>query len=528
LILWTDWPRRRILDTLSTQLGMELKASSLSTGWTGTTKIENLVVKLPHEEKAFLTIPEIHLSHSCLPRMLLNQSVVLDSIQIYYPAVDLRQDQSGHWNAQDVVTLITEISRSNAKRLSDLTLPDLEIREGNITITDRNDKVTPIGSLRLDGKCKRPPAWWFELAVPDKIHLEGEIGVSAVHAHKIVIKVERGAEFLGTGITGETAPLNPPGQIDGQATISLNNWLLSSSQLSWQNIDLAILGDWWPILDGLTGRSAGILTAQPADQQRPLGPLYIQAQSDLSDAAINGAQLGSCEVVAYAGEDRLIIKQLMLEMAEGIIRARATFSRHDGELFTYMNCNFKHLDLDQLVHMFQPQANKVAGCLTGSGSVVFSRDLKRLTGNADFQLSETDLVNNFVIATLYNSLNLKFDQAQLTGVGRISLRAEGAILHIPSFYYFNRGVEVRGAGVIKDISLGLASPIEGYAIGSTRPLKGMRLPGVEELDKLMSFLQKSVASVKIEGTLAKPVAKVVPFPEVSSSIRRLLWGQLRE
>ena len=57
---------------------------------------------------------------------------------------------------------------------------------------------------------------------------------------------------------------------------------------------------------------------------------------------------------------------------------------------------------------------------------------------------------------------------------------------------------------------------------------GIRLPGAEELDKLMTSLQKSVASVSIEGTLGNPDVKIVPFPEISSAVRRLLWGQLRE
>ncbi|MCG7852578.1 MAG: hypothetical protein MIO92_08655, partial [Methanosarcinaceae archaeon] len=318
------------------------------------------------------------------------------------------------------------------------------------------------------------------------------------------------------------------GQIEGQAASPLDNWPQSSSELRWQNIDLAMLDNWWPTLDGITGRSSGILTAKATEEQRPLEPLCFQVKVDMSDAMLHGAQLGNCEVVAYAGPKRFLIKQSVLEVAGGVIRSRANFSRHNEELFTHINSDFEHLDLDQVVHIFQPQANHVAGFLTGGGSVVFSRDLRRLTGTADFQLSETDLVNNHVISTLYNSLNLKFDQAQPTGVGRISLRAEGPTLQIPSFYYFNRGAEVRGAGIIKDLNLGLASPLEGYAIGSTRPLKDTHLPGAEELDKLMTSLQKSVASVKIEGTLGKPEVKVVPFPEISSAVRRLLWGQLRE
>ena len=318
------------------------------------------------------------------------------------------------------------------------------------------------------------------------------------------------------------------GQIEGKAAIPLDNWLHITSALSWQNLDLSLLVDWWPTLDGLTGESSGILTAKPAEEQRPLDSIYLQSQVDMSDASMNGAHIGNCEVVAYAGEERFLVKQSSLELAGGVIRSRATLSRHGGELFSYINSDFERLNLDQIVHMFQPQANEVAGYLTGSGSAVLSRELRRLTGRANFQITEADLMNSYVIAALYNALNLEFEQAQPTGVGQMSLRADGPTLHIPGFYYFNRGVEVRGAGAIKDLTLGIASPVEGYAIGSTRPLKGIHLPGVKELDKLMTSLQKNVASVKIEGTLGKPDVEVVPFPEISSAVRRLLWVQLRK
>jgi hypothetical protein len=76
--------------------------------------------------------------------------------------------------------------------------------------------------------------------------------------------------------------------------------------------------------------------------------------------------------------------------------------------------------------------------------------------------------------------------------------------------------------------LGAQSPIQGYAVGSTRVLKGVRLPGVKELDRLMASLQTGVASVTVEGTLDSAKVTAVPLPAVSSALRRLLWSQLRE
>lgn len=99
---------------------------------------------------------------------------------------------------------------------------------------------------------------------------------------------------------------------------------------------------------------------------------------------------------------------------------------------------------------------------------------------------------------------------------------------MPSFEYFNRGVEIRGAGQIKDIHAGGDSLVEGYAVASTRVLKGVSLPGVQSLDRLMASLQTGAAAVQIEGTLGDVQVKAVPLPLVSSEFRRLLWAQLRE
>jgi hypothetical protein len=130
--------------------------------------------------------------------------------------------------------------------------------------------------------------------------------------------------------------------------------------------------------------------------------------------------------------------------------------------------------------------------------------------------------------TLYNTLNLNLGQSKPEGTGQAKVRFDGTRIRIPSFVYFNRGVEVRGAGDIEAFARGVESPIEGYAVGSTRALKGIRLPGVRELDRLMASMQTGVASVTIGGTLGKVEVAVVPLPVVNGPLRHLLWSQLRE
>jgi hypothetical protein len=133
-----------------------------------------------------------------------------------------------------------------------------------------------------------------------------------------------------------------------------------------------------------------------------------------------------------------------------------------------------------------------------------------------------------IVRTLYDTLSLGLGQTEPEGTGQVKLRFDGTCIRIPSFAYFNRGVEIRGAGQIVDFTLAGQSPVEGYAVGSTRVLRGVRLPGVRELDRLMASMQTGVASVAIDGTLSDTKVTVVPLPAVSGALRNLLWSQLRE
>jgi hypothetical protein len=319
------------------------------------------------------------------------------------------------------------------------------------------------------------------------------------------------------------------GQAQGTARIVLDNWTTSTAELNWQNMQLSNLNHLSPWLKGLTGQTSGSLAAGPTDEPRALEPMRLDMDIQLADASFRKAQLGNGHITAYASEKRFLINNSVFEIMDGQLNTRVSLSRHANKLFTRIHADLDYLDLDQIVHVVKPNANTLTGRLTGQSTIIVSsRDLRRLTTEAMFHLTESDLINHSIIGTLYNALNLSFDTPQDSGEGWVRLQAQGSKLNIPSFLYFNRGIEVRGAGTIGNLSIGTDSTIEGYAVASTRPLKGLHLPGVRELDKLMTSLQTSVTSVKVGGTLGKPESAIVPFPQISSKLRRLLWGQLRQ
>ncbi|MFC1783230.1 hypothetical protein ACFL02_06550 [Planctomycetota bacterium] len=318
------------------------------------------------------------------------------------------------------------------------------------------------------------------------------------------------------------------GAVEGAAKIPLDDWFASSAEIEWRNLNLAPLADWRPWLHGISGSSSGMLRIKRAEQLRPLEPLSLEMQTQFTDASFRGMQFTNAQVTSYAGPERFIVEQSEIELADGVARVQLSVRQHEGELFTYAHSNIDRFDLKQLANDGNINAQDVVGRLSGEITAVISADPDRLSGQADLKITESDLARNQIVGTLYNALNLNFAQDNPSGEGQIKLRAEGMKLTIPSFAYFNRGVEIRGSGTIMNLKLGTDSAIEGYAFGTSRPLKGLRLPGIDELDRLITNIQRGAAAVKIGGTLGKPEPVIVPFPEIDATIRRLLWNQLRD
>lgn len=319
------------------------------------------------------------------------------------------------------------------------------------------------------------------------------------------------------------------GSVQGRARIPLNRWQNSEAQLKWQGIEPKRLGPWISRFEQFEGMVSGSLTLeQVPGEAHPLEPMRLALDADVADGGFGPAQIDSCHIIGYAGSDRLLIDEARFRVLDGQCEARARVTRHAGERFVLISADFNDLDLSQLVHAMDPNAGVYVGRLAGDASILSSSGQVSLGGKANVRLTESDLAGNSIVQALHSTLNLQFGKQQPTGTGEITVQFEGSSLVIPSVVYFNRGVEIRGAGRIRDVILGSESPIEGYAVASTRVLKGIELPGVDSLDRLLATFQTGAASVKIGGTLDEVKVEVVPLPLVLGSFRRLLWAQLRD
>ncbi len=319
------------------------------------------------------------------------------------------------------------------------------------------------------------------------------------------------------------------GSVEGQAVIPLNHWKKSTARLDWQGLQPRQLQQWAPQFEQFEGTVSGSLQVEQAGRaERPPEPMRFVVQADAEDGRFGPAQVDSCRIVGFLGDRRLLIDEATLRILGGQVKARTRVSAHPGGHYGSLVLDFNDLRLNQLVHLIVPDASEYAGNLSGSGTVLTSANWHSFGGEARINLTQSDLVGNRVVRVLHNTLNLQSGKQEPTGIGELSVQLEGPSVVIPSFRYFNQGVEIRGAGRIVDVNRGARSPVDGFAVASTRILKGVRLPGVKALDQLLATVQTGAASVEIGGTLEEVDARAVPLPDVLGSFRRLLWAQLRE
>ena len=319
------------------------------------------------------------------------------------------------------------------------------------------------------------------------------------------------------------------GSVAGRAEVPLDDWRSSTATLGWQGLQPKLLQRWVPQFERFEGLVSGSLDVERADPAtRPPEPMRFVLDAHAEGGRFGPAHVDSCRLVGFLGSRRLLVDEADFDILDGQFEARTRVSAHADGYHGSLVVDFNNLSLNQLVHVIDPNAGEYPGNLAGGGTVLASSDWHSFGGEVQVNLTQSDLVSNGVVRALHNTLNLQLGKQQPTGAGEVTVRLEGPSLVIPSFTYYNRGVEIRGTGRIMDIHGGSHSPVEGFAVGSTRILRGIRLPGVKALDQLLVTFQAGAASVKIAGTVAKVETTVVPLPEVLGPFRSLLWAQLHK
>jgi hypothetical protein len=225
-----------------------------------------------------------------------------------------------------------------------------------------------------------------------------------------------------------------------------------------------------------------------------------------------------------------------------------------------LRIGFRCLDLNQILQSFKPDDKPVPGLIDGNvvlygtsglqlGAPIATANatssdaaieqaakensfltylLLAMQGEGRFEIRDSDLGNIQAIAFLYNVMRLGQDVRTPTGNGELNFRIENGNAFITAFRYFNRGIEVRAVGTVKELFEIQQAKVEATVFGTLRTLKGVELPilrsVVPDLEAVLDAIQKNGTAITVNGTLGAPKMNVVLFGEIGKSMRELLLG----
>ena len=203
LVLWSNLPKRLVLNQLQSQLGLRVQASSLTTGWLGNTNLRDVTLALPMAEQSFLDMPKMRVKHTTIFGLLLRRPVSVDLIALENPTLYVRRDTAGRWNLAEVAELV---ARAGGKKPADESasqarpkLPEVVIDRATIVVEDYDSKPrTEIKPLNLHGRPDpRTPGilWRYDMEVPGHVKLVGLVAPGAPWAHEVRFTVDNMYEW---------------------------------------------------------------------------------------------------------------------------------------------------------------------------------------------------------------------------------------------------------------------------------------------------------------------------------------------
>jgi hypothetical protein len=470
IILFTDLPKTVTEKSLREKLQTEVTIKKLKTEWEGYSHLTGVSIRLPVKRKCFLNIESVRVKHNNPVELLIGKNLKVSSLKA--EGAKLRLYQKG------IEKDVKALSVGNA--------------EISIAVKDLNSDNKSISTIMIEDK--------------DLGHIDAR---ASFKDNLININRIDGRLFEG--------------DFTASAVVEPNQWDKTQINVSWKDLDIRQIGRWWPKADELLGVTSGKIEIKPSESRRPLEPLAVNGHVNMKGKIFKDLKTEGFEFNGAIGLKRILLTGFEMTMLDGYVRGNARVSKKADGYFFYTNWNLDNIDVNEVAAFF-PAKKRMAGRINGKGYFMTSVRMNDMSGYLNLTLKESNLANNKIIGTLYNSLNLKLDASKPRGHGRAELRFNGTKLEISDFYYYNRGAEIRGTGVIRNLRQGMDSPVEGVVMATTRPFKEIDLPGINILDKFLYLAQREMASVRVDGTLEDTQVKVVALPEIQSILTRLLGG----
>jgi hypothetical protein len=324
------------------------------------------------------------------------------------------------------------------------------------------------------------------------------------------------------------------GQIEGRGSINMDDLLRSRVRLRWREIEAEQVAAMWPMLGDLHGRFSGRVYIAAATDPRAFEPVRIHLQLLSDGGRFRAMEIGNTEGSLFLGPTRVVLQRTPIQVGGGIVHLGGQVSRRDvdrpfhqaRELSAQVIVDYDWINLNQIVQTGDPGRDPLEGRLSGTIQLAGNpRQPELLFGSGTVSIVRSELVNFAPLALLYDAGGVLGRGGD--GEGTASLRFGGGAVDINDIRYFGRGLQIRGLMRIENLWQVGESPISGYASGTARPLRDIRLPLVRDVDQIFDVLQRELTTVRIEGTLGSPSGSLVPFGEATDTLRRFIMGEVQ-
>jgi hypothetical protein len=266
IVLGTSIPKEIVIAQVQKALGLHFTAEDVSTGWFGHTTLRNVAVSLPLAEKAFLEIPELHVTHTVLPILLITQSLDIKALSIDRPKVYVTQALDGRWNLEDVAQILLRMGGGGQgpsnQHASPVTLPSVVLRNGEIDVTDNTDRHVNIMPLNVTGNSVNALVWKYDAtcdtATGAKISLSGRVAPNDNFSHEVDFALSDLASAVRPWVPGFDPRASVRGHWRGAATADGISGRLQLENLNYQQI-VAQQGD---VAIAASGASVSAIASQ--------------------------------------------------------------------------------------------------------------------------------------------------------------------------------------------------------------------------------------------------------------------------
>ena len=197
IVLWTDLPRRIVVQQLEKQLGLRLTVKSFSTGWLGNTQLSDVTIALPLADKAFLDVPTMKVKNTSLFGLMLGRSVDVEAIELDQPHLSVWQDAGGKWNIQEVAELLARTAGGTTAQQSaadssstSVQMPNVRLVDGVVSVIDIKKRTLEISPLNVKGERDTAVSWKYDVRVPSHVAIAGRLVPGGTWAHDVSINIE--------------------------------------------------------------------------------------------------------------------------------------------------------------------------------------------------------------------------------------------------------------------------------------------------------------------------------------------------